>query len=246
MSNLRLIPNQITAVRFLLVPVMWGMVFVGLPEYLGIGLVVCLISDALDGHIARRLGQVTEFGGKFDSLADNILVPSAAVWLLMFTPEAFMDHPVISAVAIGTYIASIMVGLIKFRRFGNLHLYLSKASGVVQYVFVIHTFNTGTYSIWLFYITVSILFLSSLETLILQLFSPEVNERMGSILFVYHFPGYFRLFPRLRAKAKLPQYEAGAASSQQMEPQNQVAASPHPRLLYRILSALYGAPLHKR
>jgi phosphatidylglycerophosphate synthase len=58
---------------------MWGMVMVGLSRYLAIGLMVCLISDALDGYMARRLNQVTKFGGIFDSLADNILIPSALV-----------------------------------------------------------------------------------------------------------------------------------------------------------------------
>lgn len=32
----------------------------------------CLPCDALDGQVARRMGQVTEFGGALDSLADGI------------------------------------------------------------------------------------------------------------------------------------------------------------------------------
>jgi cardiolipin synthase len=181
-TYLRLLPNQITAIRFLLVPIMWVMAMTGFYQYIGIGLILCFVSDALDGYTARRLNQVTEFGGKFDSLADNILIPSAVVWLLMFRPEVFTNHAVIFIVAIVTYMASIIVGLIKFRRFGNLHLYLSKISGVVQYVFIIHTFISANYSKWLFCLMIGIFFLSSLETLLLQLTRIEVNAGMRSIL----------------------------------------------------------------
>jgi cardiolipin synthase len=183
LANLRLVPNQITAVRFLMVPLTWGLALAGLPGYIGPSLAVCLVSDALDGHMARRLNQVTEFGGRFDSLADNILIPSALVWLLMFKPAVFADHTALSLLAIGTYASSLTVGWIRFRRFGNLHLYLSKVSGVVQYVFIIHTFMAPGYNTWLFHLAISLFFLSSLETLLLQLTRSEANAQMKSIFF---------------------------------------------------------------
>jgi hypothetical protein len=74
------------------------------------------------------------------------------------------------------------VGLVKFRTFGNLHLYLSKFSGAVQYIFIICTFLSGTYNAWLDYLTMSVFFLSSLETLVLQIITSDVNKRTGSIL----------------------------------------------------------------
>ena len=183
-TYLRLIPNQITAVRFMLVQAMWGLALTGLSGYIGMVLIICLISDALDGHMARRLNQVTDFGGKFDSLADNLLILSAVIWILMFKPVVLEDHSLLCLLAICTYITSLAVGWIKFKQVGNLHLNLSKVSGVVQYVFIIHTFIFGTYSPWLFYLTISIFFLSSLETLLLQLIVHEVNGHMRSIVFI--------------------------------------------------------------
>lgn len=180
-ENLKLLPNQITLVRLVMVPVMWTLAFLHLPAWIGVALIVCLISDALDGYTARALNQVTEFGGKFDSLADNLLIPSALVWLFMLRPEIFADRPLPSLIAIGTYSASIAVGWIRFRRFGNLHLYLSKASGVVQYFFIIQALLSSSYNVWLYYFTVGVFFLSSLETLLLQLVRTEVNGDMRSI-----------------------------------------------------------------
>ncbi len=184
-ENLKLFPNQITLVRLLMVPVMWALALLHMPEWIGIGLIVCFISDALDGHTARTLNQVTEFGGKFDSLADNLLIPSALVWLMMLRPEVFADRPFPALAAIGTYLVSITVGWIKFRRFGNLHLYLSKASGAVQYVFIIHALSSSSYNLWLYYFTVGVFFLSSLETLVLQLVRTDVSGDLKSILFCF-------------------------------------------------------------
>jgi cardiolipin synthase (CMP-forming) len=185
-ANLKLIPNQITAVRFILIPVMWILALGGFSGYLGIGLIICLVSDALDGYLARRLKQSSEFGAKFDSLADNLLIPSALLWLLVIKPTALQEHPVMSVLAVATYLSSLTVGWIKFKQFGNLHLYLSKVSGLAQYIFIIHTFISRQYNPWLFYLTISLFFLSSLETLLMQIICPAVNQRLGLILFVLH------------------------------------------------------------
>lgn len=41
-------------------------------------------TDALDGFLARRFNQVTEFGKVFDPVADKICVGFTAVWLVMY------------------------------------------------------------------------------------------------------------------------------------------------------------------
>ena len=92
--NLKLAPNQITLVRLLTTAAIWGVVYFGLYSYIGIGLIICFISDVLDGQIARRLHQTTAFGAGFDSLADNILIPSALIWLLILKTEIFLEHPI--------------------------------------------------------------------------------------------------------------------------------------------------------
>jgi phosphatidylglycerophosphate synthase len=239
--NLKLIPNQITAVRFLLVPIMWIMSFTGFSNYLGICLIICFFSDALDGHLARRLKQTTEFGARFDSLADNILIPSSLIWLLLFKPAVFIENPVLSILAIGTYTTSIIVGWVKFKQFGNLHLYLSKLSGLVQYVFIIHTFLASQYSYWLYYLTTSIFFLSSLETLILQLVRTHINEQMGSILCVYHLIDCSKLWRSLCINSQVQQLGANVANRHS----DQISAPAFLYIVFRLFSVLYGAPPYK-
>ena len=116
---------------------MWILAFLDARTAIGVGFIVSLITDLLDGVAARRLGQTSDFGSKFDSLADQLLQISSIVWVLMLMPEIFTDNLLISLLAIGLYMTSLTVGLVKFQRMANLHLYLSKAGGFFLYFVVV-------------------------------------------------------------------------------------------------------------
>lgn len=75
-TELKTLPNQMTAIRFVLLPILWVFALLNLPTLIGLGTVITFITDVLDGYFARKLGQVSAFGSKFDSLADNLLILS--------------------------------------------------------------------------------------------------------------------------------------------------------------------------
>ncbi len=75
------IPNLLTILRILLVPVYVMLVIEG---RIHLGLVVFIIAgitDALDGFIAKRFSQRTEFGANIDPLADKFLLTAAFITL---------------------------------------------------------------------------------------------------------------------------------------------------------------------
>ena len=184
-TYMRQLPNQLTAVRFVIVPIMWVCAFLDQHMYIGIGFTIGFVTDLLDGAIARKLNQTSEFGSKFDSLADQFIQISSIFWILMLMPEIFSENLFVSLLAIVVYITSLSVGLIKFKRMANLHLYLSKAAALFLYIFLIHTFIVGQYSRFLFILAGILFILSSTETLILQLILPKVDEHIGSIFLLY-------------------------------------------------------------
>jgi|SRR3990172_3857555 len=179
---LKAIPNLLTALRLLLLPVLWGLALLKWPVPLAIGMIISFLTDTLDGFIARRFNVTSAFGSKFDSLADNLLIPSTVIWLVILRPEVLTDHPILCAVAVATYGSSLLVGWIKFRRFANLHLYSKKTAGVLSYAFIVHALLAGRYNAWLFYIAISLFILASVEGLILQLTHAQVDEHMGSLV----------------------------------------------------------------
>lgn len=76
-------PNKLTVLRVLMVPVFLMFLFVdAIPLHWLWALIVfaaASITDTLDGHLARKNGQVTTFGKFLDPLADKILVLSAMI-----------------------------------------------------------------------------------------------------------------------------------------------------------------------
>lgn len=74
------LPNKLTLFRIFLIPVF---VFVMLSNFSNKYLISCIIfiiasiTDAMDGHIARKHNLITDFGKFMDPLADKLLVISA-------------------------------------------------------------------------------------------------------------------------------------------------------------------------
>ena len=80
------LPNKLTMLRILLVPVF--IVFIALPSewvwniWVALGVfIVAAITDFLDGQISRRKNIVTKFGKIMDPLADKLLVSSGFIML---------------------------------------------------------------------------------------------------------------------------------------------------------------------
>ena len=74
------LPNKLTLLRVFLIPFFLLFMYIDVPCHFLIALVIfaaASITDALDGHIARKNGLVTNFGKFLDPLADKVLVISA-------------------------------------------------------------------------------------------------------------------------------------------------------------------------
>ncbi len=74
------LPNKLTLLRILLVPVFLVFMYVPMPFQYSLALLVfaaASITDALDGQIARKHNLITTFGKFADPLADKVLVLAA-------------------------------------------------------------------------------------------------------------------------------------------------------------------------
>ena len=185
LNQLKYLPNQLTALRLLLIPILWICAVQGLSIWVGVGLAVAYLTDILDGIAARKLNLLSAFGSKFDSLADNLLQPSVLAWLWILKPAVFFDYPGLWLAAIGVYFTSLAVGLLKFKRFGNLHLYSSRYGSILMIVFAVYTFLAPQYSVLLLILALTSSIISSSETLFLQLMLNRVNEHLGSVFLVF-------------------------------------------------------------
>ena len=79
------LPNKLTLLRILLIPVFILVMMSNIKNHYLIAcliFVIASITDALDGHIARKNNLVTDFGKFMDPLADKLLVISALICMI--------------------------------------------------------------------------------------------------------------------------------------------------------------------
>lgn len=184
LQRLRLVPNLLSTLRLILNPVLWALALLELRVQLGILLAIAFITDGLDGYIARRFNLSTKFGSRLDSIADTLLQISVWIWLLLLEPQAIIDHPWIFWSASLISLISMLLGLIKFGKLPNLHLYSTKIAGFAYFLFMVTTFLFEGYIEILFFAMIFFVFVGAMETTLLQLISRKTNEKMGSLLFV--------------------------------------------------------------
>ena len=80
------LPNLLSTLRLVLVPVFCGVFFSGMPHahrMAGIIFLVASLTDMLDGYLARKLNQITKLGRVLDPLADKLMTAAALVSLLI-------------------------------------------------------------------------------------------------------------------------------------------------------------------
>ena len=80
------LPNKLTLLRFLLVPVFMVFMYIDNPYSYLIALIVFAVAsftDFLDGNIARKYNMVTDFGKFMDPLADKLLTTVALIYLCL-------------------------------------------------------------------------------------------------------------------------------------------------------------------
>ena len=97
------LPNKITVFRIVLIPIFVICFYIpafGLNNYL-VALIFFIagVTDYIDGYLARRLNQTTEFGAFLDPVADKLIVSIALIMLVSLHPGPLLAIP--TAIIIG-------------------------------------------------------------------------------------------------------------------------------------------------
>jgi len=125
------IPNLITLLRIVLVPVVVILLIQGFFLKALIVFIVAGLSDALDGFLARVLNQQTELGAYLDPIADKALLASTFITLsVLHIIPGWLTVIVISRdfiILLGISILSIMSVSVEIRP-----LFVSKITTAVQ------------------------------------------------------------------------------------------------------------------
>lgn len=77
--------NKLTLLRVLLIPVFLVVLYVPFSHhrYVALGVfILASLTDLIDGKVARKYNQITDFGKFMDPLADKLLVMAALLWFV--------------------------------------------------------------------------------------------------------------------------------------------------------------------
>jgi CDP-diacylglycerol--glycerol-3-phosphate 3-phosphatidyltransferase len=137
------IPNLLSGFRLFAAPFLLYLAWMGHPNLFLVLLALSLLSDSIDGFVARRLNEASELGTKLDSwgdLAIYLTVPLCAWWLW---PEVLKREAFFVLLVIGAYIIPLMAGFVKFQRIPSYHTWAAKTAAVLMSVavFTLFIFN---------------------------------------------------------------------------------------------------------
>lgn len=146
-------------------------------------LIINLVTDFLDGFIARKFNLETAFGARLDSLADEGTYILAFVGIFIFKASDLDPHKISFLLFMSLYAISLVYCLIKFKRLPGLHLYSSKIGAFIQGSFLFVLFVFGFFPIF-YYIMIIWGIASFLEQIIILLISSEMRSNSKGLYWV--------------------------------------------------------------
>jgi CDP-diacylglycerol--glycerol-3-phosphate 3-phosphatidyltransferase len=142
-----------------------------------------LVTDILDGLIARVFKLTTEFGARIDSIADFGTYILAFYGLFAFKYEDFQGHFFSLGVFAALFLFCYLIPLFRWKRLPSFHLYSWKIGGYIQGIFFFVLFAVG-FQLWFYYLMVSWGICSFLEHLIIQTIITEPKSNLKGLYWV--------------------------------------------------------------
>lgn len=152
-ENVLNVPNLISLYRLLVFPVILFMALTGRESWFVILLCISLVSDVLDGNIARIYKLQTNFGAALDNLADIFTYAMALLGLFIFKWADIAPHAWFLYLFLSVFVLSYVVAFYRFGKIPGLHLYSAVSAGYVQSIFFFILFVFGFYT-WMYYLAI--------------------------------------------------------------------------------------------
>ena len=139
---------------------------------------LCVLTDIVDGPIARRAGVASNFGALLDSAADFLLVIVVLIILVPYLPlQLWMLLAIAFVLAIR--FLGFGIGFAKYRTFTMLHTYANKGQGLLFAFFPLFLGLLGLHIAFVIVLIGAVL--SAIEELIITYRSKELNRNVTSL-----------------------------------------------------------------
>ncbi len=173
------IPNILSLYRICIFPFILYLIVCKNEQLFAVFITISMVTDILDGLIARVFKMQTQIGTKLDSWADIGTYFLAFLAIYIFKWNELKPYTVSIVIFLTAYLLSYSIMLVKFRKVIGLHTYLFKITGYVQGAFIVTLFVYIFY-LPLFYLAICIGVLACIEEMIIVLvISKPVSNAKG-------------------------------------------------------------------
>lgn len=181
------LPNLLSAARLVSVIPLLAFAWAERPLPFLLLLLLAIVSDAVDGWVARRFNAQTALGVRLDSLADYaiyIAVPLGGWWLW---PEIVVRELFWFALVVLGYLLPGAVALLRFNRLAAYHTWSAKAAVVVLAIAVMVLFAGGP--AWPLHLGAPLALLAGLEQTAITLVVDRARDELPTIVHAWRGRG---------------------------------------------------------
>lgn len=138
------VPNALSVFRLVGVPLLFWLVTFPEPWWFLGWFIILGLTDSLDGALARKWNQTSEFGAFLDTIADLAYYFSAAWFLYFLFPDYITPNLGYLTVLLVMFGIVLIYTLVRFRKVHMLHTHISRFSGVLVFIAMIASFFMDT------------------------------------------------------------------------------------------------------
>ena len=173
------LPNLLSGLRLGLTPVLLYLAHGDHRTVFLAVLALSLLSDAVDGILARWLGQTSQLGARLDSWADlltGLSLPLCAWWL--WPGPVAQEAPWLTALVF-CYLMPVVLGFVRFRRLTSYHTIAWKVLAWVIAGAAVALLGWGIG--WPIQVVLPFVALASLEEIAITIVLPEWRSNVPSL-----------------------------------------------------------------
>jgi len=176
----RNIPNILSIYRIIAAPGLLLLIILDESNLFKWMLLISLITDILDGMIARAFQLESMLGARLDSIGDMSTFIVAIVGIMTFHMAFVREQIVWVILILGLYLLQTVVALLKYHKITSFHTTFAKITAHFQGIFVMSLFFFG-FQGWIFYPVVVVSVFTYSEEILLVLLLQEPKSNVGGI-----------------------------------------------------------------
>ena len=166
-SRPAIIINLITLYRIVTVPLLIALIFMNHPELFKWLLLVSLLTDLVDGELARKYKVTSLLGSRLDSIGDDLTILVGITGVFYFRYAFMTDHLYFILGLLLLHLIELFFALIKWGKITTFHTISAKVSMFFQSMFICSALFFAEISYFLFFSAVIITAIDLLEEIML-------------------------------------------------------------------------------